>query len=405
MVDPRDRASSVNWAELPDIYGDTGEIPSALEAIRSADAPARRAAYKELADRLVSQGTRSAASVVAARLLIDIVADESAPDRFAACQVLAQIAIGDEEYWLTEVADIAAMRAEVARKAALTVDELEQEQAEWVAAAADEQEQRARRRRALFGDVEEDRNQLVIDLAAYDAVRAGVPVYLAALTDPHLAVRLYASHLLAWFPEESAQIIPALTRVIAGDPSPFVAATASVAAGLCAGQPDDALSGALTTRRATENLAERWSAVIGLTRVLARPDRSLIEDLYSCMLEADAPVPNWPFLDGDISTMAALTVARLSPETAPDRVEVLSRRVAGTRRGNDRFTLLGALLDAAFPGGIPRGTPGTALTESQRMAARALVDGEIWRDGAMAKQLLAHFGLPADRRALQAWIA
>nr|WP_239087344.1 HEAT repeat domain-containing protein [Actinoplanes digitatis] len=297
------------------------------------------------------------------------------------------------------------MRAEVGRKAAMTVEELEREQSQWVAAADDEDERSARETRALFADVEEDRDQLVVDLAAYDAVRAGVPVYAAALADPHPAVRLYAAHLLAWFPEENTRSIPALTAAIAGDPSPIVAATASVAAGLCAGRPDDALTAALTGRLAAENRAERWSAAIGLARATTRPDRAALEELYGCLLEAGAPVPHWPFLDGDISTMAALTVARLGPDTAPDRVEVLALRLAGTRRRKDRSGLLGALLDAAFPGGIPRDTPGSALTPSQRTAARALVDARIWRDGATAAQLLAQFGLPTDRHALKAWTA
>ncbi|GID92952.1 hypothetical protein ACFQFC_34800 [Amorphoplanes digitatis] len=53
-------ASSVDWTAFPDIYGETGEVLPALRAIRSADADTRRAAYEDLAGRLVSQGSRSA---------------------------------------------------------------------------------------------------------------------------------------------------------------------------------------------------------------------------------------------------------------------------------------------------------------------------------------------------------
>ncbi|MEV6305498.1 hypothetical protein AB0M02_39210 [Actinoplanes sp. NPDC051861] len=283
-----------------------GEVVAALEGIRSWRARRRREAYDELVDLLVMQGTRAPEAIPAAGGLIEVVADTGQADRSAACQVLSMIAIGDEEYWLTEAVDIGALRAEVARQAGLSVEDLEREQEAWVEAAGDEEERAAREHRALFADVEEDREQLAVDLAAYDAVRAGVPVYLEALTGPETAVRLYAAHLLSWFPEESARIVPALTRVIAGDPDPIVAATACVAAALCAprrGEPDRALVAALATRLDSENLAERWSALIGSAIAGAPVDT---EELARCRDEAAGRVPHWPFLDGDIGAMAGL---------------------------------------------------------------------------------------------------
>lgn len=52
-----------------------------------------------------------------------------------------------------------------------------------------------------------------------------------------------------------------------------------------------------------------------------------------------------------MSGLAALTLARLSPDVAPQRVDILARRLADTAAGLRSVLLVGALLDAAFPGG------------------------------------------------------
>ncbi|WFE26093.1 HEAT repeat domain-containing protein [Solwaraspora sp. WMMD791] len=403
----------VGWASLEDAYGAAGDVPGLLHMLWSGDAAVRREAYRALAGRLVHQGSRYEASAVAAGFLIDVVADPAAPDRFAACQVLRMIAIGDESYWLTESPDIAAVRREVARQATLTLAELEHEQRMWIAAAGDEDERRGRESAARYRDVEADRCAARWDLEAYDAVRSGVAVFVAALGSPDPAVRLHTAHLLAWFPEERDLVVPALTRVIDGDPEPVVAATACVAAGLCgATEADAGLVEALSRRLAGPNRAERWSAVLGLARLTGRPSRELIEELYACLVGATEPVPNWPFLDGDMSGLAALTLARLDPDTAVDRVDILARGLAGTVPGADRFTLVGALLDAAFPehdaAGRGRGAGATGpgrIVEAQQAAVRALVDSAVWEDGPMVAMLLGRYGLPSAPASLQGWLA
>ncbi|MFY1652960.1 hypothetical protein ACN27J_18980 [Solwaraspora sp. WMMB762] len=403
----------VDWVSLVDAYGAAGDVPGLLHMLWSGDAAVRRGAYRALAGRLVHQGSRYEASAVAAGFLIDVVADCAAPDRFAACQVLRMIAIGDESYWLTELPDIAAVRREVARQATLTLAELEHEQRMWVAAAGDEDERRGRESAARYRDVVADRCAARWDLEAYDAVRSGVAVYVAALGSPDPAVRLHTAHLLAWFPEERDLVVPALTRVIDEDPDPVVAATACVSAGLCgATEADAGLVEALSRRLAGPNRAERWSAVLGLARLTGRPSRELIEELYVCLLDATEPVPDWPFLDGDMSGLAALTLARLDSDTAADGVEILAWRLAGTVSGADRFTLVGALLDAAFPdydasgrGGDVGVTGSARIVEAQRAAVRALVDNAVWEDGPMVAMLLGRYGLPSAPELLRSWSA
>ncbi|MDG4828129.1 HEAT repeat domain-containing protein [Solwaraspora sp. WMMD1047] len=391
----------VDWASLVDVYGPAGDLPQFLHAVWSENAGTRRKAYETLARRLVHQGSRFDASAVAAGFLVDVVADPQAPDRFAACQVLRMIAIGDEGYWLIESPDIAAIRRRVARQASMTLQELDRERSMWVAAAS-EGERRAREWTARYVDVEADRRTEQWDLAAYDAVRSGVAVYVAALRSANPAVRLHAAHLLAWFPEERDQLVPALTRLINEEPEPIVASTACVAAGLCGATENDAeLVEALSRRRAGSSRVERWSAVLGSARLSTRPPRPIIEELYACLLEAPEPVPNWPFLSGDMSGLAALTLSRLSPEVALDRVAILARRIAGTESGPERFTLVGALLEAAFPEQAEAGRG--CDTEARQTAIRALLDNGVWRDGPMVAMLLAQHDLPTDPEAARGW--
>lgn len=385
-------------------YGPAVEVPDLLGRLRSRDRKARRSAYQGLLNLLVHQGSTYEASAVAAPFLIEIVADPKAPDRFAACQVLAAIAVGDENSWLIERPDVAKARREVERRAHLSRAELEREQADWAAAGRTDDERRARARRNEFSDVEGERDAARWQVAAYDAVRAGVPAYLAALASPETPVRLYAAHLLAWFPEERESIAPALARLIGAEPQPLVAATACVAAGLCGSVDDPELVNALSARRGSDNRAERCSAVLGLARLVSRPDRPLLEELYACLFGAVGPVPHWPFLHGDLATLAALTLRDLDTAVAPHRVQILVDRLNAPADDTDRYLLLRAVLDTAFPNGpVPDGTAFTELGADQRGAVAGLQRSGILADGAMISMLLSAYNLPDDEAAMTAW--
>ncbi|MEU4157981.1 hypothetical protein [Actinoplanes sp. NPDC026670] len=345
---------AVNWVSLTrDPRASTG-VPAALHALWSTDEFLRRSAYNYLAGTLVQQGSRFPVSIAAIPFLIDVIADPAAGDRFGACQLLRLIAIGDETLWLIERPNPAALRATPAPE-------------QW-------------------------------DMAAYDAVRARIPAFLAALNDYDPAVRMHTAHLLSWFPEERHVVVPALTRVIESEPadSVDVAAVASVAAALAGGvAADRALTGALATRLGGPVPTERWAAAISVATLYTRPPREVIDQVYECLLEADDPVPNWPFLEGDMCTLAALALSRLDPSTGADRVELLIGRLRRTRPGQERTKLIGALVDAVFPRTdklISR------FTDLQLAAVRALIEADAWGDGPYVVSLLAAAGLPKDGR-------
>lgn len=396
---------AVDWASMTDGCDSPQEIPELLSAVWSPDPAMRRWAYESLVHHLVHQGSRFDASVAAVPFLIDVVADPVAPDRYLACSLLRVVALGDELYWLTELPEPGRSRAEVARLAGLSREELEQERAAWVV-AADEGERRAREMTAIMFDVEVDREGERWNMEAYDAVRAGVPTYVAALTSADPALRLWAAYLLAWFPEEQGTIVPALIQVIRADQEPVVAATACVAAGLCGAPGDAALIDALSTRRGSGSRGERWSAVLGLARVVLRPDRALLDELFECLFGAVAQVPDWPFLDGDMASVAALTVARLGEDTATERVEILASWLGQNSASVDPYMAVEALLEAAFPdGGVAAGAAFGDLSEAQRAAVSALDRPVVWGEGAMVSMLLGEYGLPGDAAALRRWMA
>lgn len=92
----------VDWSSVSHAYGPATEIPSLLRSVRSGSQQVRQRAYQELAGLVVDQGSRFEASAAVAPYLIQLVADPGAPDRFAACQVLAAIAVGDDSSWLSD---------------------------------------------------------------------------------------------------------------------------------------------------------------------------------------------------------------------------------------------------------------------------------------------------------------
>lgn len=394
----------VDWSSVSHAYGPATEVPGLLHSIRSSKQTVRQGAYRDLAALMVDQGSRSEASAAVVPYLIEVVADPSAPDRFAACQVLAAIAVGDESSWLSDRADPSRMRSEVERRRQMSKAELEEDHQSWIAAAPNEEERSARARRAEWRDLEAERDEERWAIEAYDAVRTGVPVYIAALEAPEKAVRLYAAYLLAWFPEEAKVISPAMRRLVAEEADPIVAATACVAAGLAGVKGDSALIDALSARRGSGNRGEAWSAALGLSRLVAHPDRSLVADLYSCLFGATGPVPYWPFLGGDMSAMAAFMIRDIGPEVAHDRVAVLTERVANAGASSDLIMLLTATLDAAFPDGpVLDGTAFDELTRDQQLALSALVDSAVLRAGRMVPMLLGRYNLPQSEPGLRAF--
>jgi hypothetical protein len=104
-----------------------------------------------------------------------------------------------------------------------------------------------------------------------------------------------------------------------------------------------------------------------------------------------------------MTAMAAVTLGRLVPEAAEDRVAVLSVRWATADPQNDDVVAR-ALLDAVFPEGpISDSTPFADLGSAARSAVHAVAERECASKTRTAI-LLGEYNFAASREALADWI-
>lgn len=126
----------------------------------------------------------------------------------------------------------------------------------------------------------------------------------------------------------------------------------------------------------------------------------MLEQVSECLTEGGDAVLNWPFLNGDMATLAALTLAAV-----PDGFDPLAAGLLRSDPEEDRAFRFHALMKAAFPDGpLPDGAAFADLTDRQRTAVRTLADAEAWQEGHYVKALMSGLGLPYEDDALRAWI-
>jgi hypothetical protein len=313
-----------------------------------------------------------------------VVADPHAPDRFAACQLLAAIAVGDEATFIIERLDPRKMRSDVQRQASMNTQELAREAARWAASAATSEERRAREMNNSLTSPTTALEQARWATEAYDAVKSGVPTFVSALSDASPAVRLWLVATMT-NPDERAPVV----------------AAACVAAGLLGPDTNGALLSAAVRLVGSDHREVHWAACIAVCRLDPEPDPTVVSQLYECLLEADDPPANWPYLDGDARALVAFTARDLG-RTSDIAIETLLHRVLTPAGTDDRLLLLRALLDATFGEGA-RPDP-VSLTEPQRSVLDVLVRERIPDIiGAMAWMTMARYGLPTDTIGLRNW--
>jgi HEAT repeat protein len=377
--------------------GLSDELRATLRALRSDNEDVRLAAYSSLRNKLSGEGTRIEASAKAVPYIIDVVADPNAPTRFMACFLLVSIAIGDEFSWLSDSQRLDRLRYEVARKAAMTDDELERELAEWVAAGLTERDRMERKIRAEWTTALERRDFERWELEAYEAVRGGLPVYLEALASEDVALSMSGAYLLGWFPEDAVVIVPHLAQLLARERDRATVATASIAAGLLGDGRHAGLTAALTQRLGSPHAVERWAAAIALAHLSSEPGPVVVRELYDCVRHADRWPFEVPYLSGDMASVAVLSLTRLSEAAAPDRLDVLMDRLMTLQPGPSALLVGRSILDVAFPHGrLPEGTTFAALSPEQRKVVVALNAGRASGGAFWLTHLSQHYGLPAD---------
>jgi hypothetical protein len=384
-----DGLDEIDWSRLTHAYGAATDVPDQIRALRSPDADLRRRALWKLYGNIFHQGTRYEATAYAVPFLLELLGDPSTPERAELLGLLVSIAIGYDSSWLPGGLPIAEHRT-VARGGA-----------ELLAAAPrpgdDDYDEDDGDYDYIVSLSNEDQNRLFtyVALAAYDAVRRGVALFRSLLSDQDADVRTMAAYALAWFPEEAAGSVPALTDLVAASPSPpsaRAAATALVALGLLGAQPP---ADAIRDPRPVVRLG----AALALARVKGSDvDQAAVDELLAWTSNGDDGLP---YLDGDQAGYASLALRQAGPAHADVVFDALLARIP-TVSGTAAMPVVSEALGFAFHSGpVPEGTPYAALDERQRRVVQALAASpQTWQFNGMSfgnfAGLVRGYGLPAS---------
>jgi hypothetical protein len=410
----------IDWGVLEHAYGPAKDVPESIRALASPDADEREKARHTLYGNIFHQGTRYQATAYAVPFLLELLAEPATPDRAELAHLLTMLAVGYDEQWLPDTFPVERCRAdavggqELLRAAPPVVDEWAEDDGE------DEDDEDEEDRYSYYESLsDEDASALYsyVVLAAYDAVRAGVPLFRSLVADDDPALRTAAAYALAWFPEDAAGNLAALVpaTVPAGDdPGSLLAAgCALVALGLLgrAGGTADAVAAA-TAALADDRDLVRWGAAVALAG-LQGPDvgREAVAELLTWAGGLAGERDDVPFLRGDIGGVAVLALRHLGDAHAAVVFDALLSRLRAVSC-MPAVTVLYEVLRRAWPDGkLPEDTPFAALTLSQQRAVRLLAESpSTWRyrdlNGLFGNftMLLGQYGLPRDPAQMQASI-
>lgn len=292
-----ERLDGVDWARITHAYGPATDVPDLIKDLCATDPDRREKARWQLYGNIFHQGTRYEATAYAVPFLLEVLADVECADQGELVRLLAAIAVGYDEFWLPDGLPIEEQRRAAEGGAMLLAAAPHPGDDEW-----DEDEGDAQYIEALSPQ-EQEAMLAHVSLAAYEAVRRGVPLYRALLREDDTGVRTAAAYLLGWFPEDAEGTLPALAATAGSDVDDALAATARVSMGLlgAANEFDDARP------------VVRWATAIGQVRVFgAGAGQEAVDELRAWAGGAGRD-ERVPFLDGDLVGYATLAVDRLAP--------------------------------------------------------------------------------------------
>ncbi|WP_433317771.1 hypothetical protein [Micromonospora chersina] len=378
-----DYLCGVDWASLQGPYGPAADVPRLLQTLRSHDPTVRGEAEEQLEDHLQHQGMVEEPAAAAVPYLIDLLADQEAPDRLVAYRLLRTILDCVELY------ESPRPLAEVP-----TLNDLARERSDWWLSRSPEWRRHGGYQRPVTDPC---------SAAAFEAVRAGVPTYLQALQDPDPDLRLGMAYLLAAFPQEWAAMAPVLAQRLSVETDPAVAAEMCIAAGI-AGQPSDgAIVDAVREWRGNTDRHPHRAALIGLVRLLPAPDTALLAELADCLME---PVEDWESPAGAMTNAVASALGGLTADSVPQLAGLLLERMRVPDPHRHDFLALRLLLGLTFPDGpLPDGTAFDDLSRLQQEVVRLVIHARLLRQGPMMPRAIGECNLPRTEESLAAWCA
>lgn len=398
-IGPLAGLDDIDWAGLSHAYGPAADVPESIRGLASADTERREKASWTLYGNIFHQGSRYEATPHAVPFLLAMAADPDMPDRPGIVRMLGALAIGYDESYLPSGVNAEQWRGKVAKMNAADPAEVYREYDEWVAQASDDVERRSREFRRGTFDFDSARAGASWELAAYDAVRAGVPVLSGLLDDADAELRGAAAWAVSWFPEESAVALPRLLSLLETEEDPGVLANAIVAVGLLgSGSVADRLRAFLT---GAEPLP-RWAAATALAR-LGVADTEVISELTACSAEPpEQGEPGVEYHEGDLRGYSSESLAWLDGEVPGGAVTAVLDGLSRAS-GLSLFTVTAAALRLTFGDEPLRPRPRFAeLTEPQQRCVRVLasVGDDAWQ-WVNFTEILRAWNLPDKREDLQ----
>ena len=299
-----DGLDSIDWSQLEHAYGPAVDVPDQIRALVSPDEKTRARALWELYGNIFHQGKRYEATAFAVPFLLEVLRESATPDRAELLELLASLAVGYDEAWLPDGFPVARYREE-----ARGGEEILRS-----TPPLGDGEGQVRHRFQYWANLDQLSRIKVytyIELAVYDAVRAGVPTFVDILNEPGASARerVAAIYALAWYPEEARVSVPALVQA-AADREAVVAACALVALGLVG---SDAEVGATVEAALDDPRDEvRWGAAIALARLRGPAAGSRVAEVLQAWVDLDADYrQDIPFHEGDMSGYASLALKQL----------------------------------------------------------------------------------------------
>ncbi|MEH0841235.1 hypothetical protein V6U81_02420 [Micromonospora sp. CPCC 205711] len=341
---PRD-LNTIDWASLTHAYGSAADVPALIGDLRSLDGEVRSTAMYELYGNIFHQGSRYEASAYAVPFLLELVADPATPARHEVIRLLSSLAVGDGRYHVATGFPVADLRNAVAEVPEENWQRWSQTMKDWYDIVSTGQ-----RQPIPLAKVERRLSETRHELAAYDAVRAGVPVLLKCLVDSDAEVVGEAIQALAWFPEEMTSIRPRLLDIASDDQQPVrIAGAALVALGLVGGACAQPVAGLLDRQLASTDSHLRWSAALAWALLAGKgvPDSAVAELRAWAVIRRQNTEPTiW---EADPADLALEVLDRVAEPVAEQvRADLVAAVLAESPKSNwhNHFNVV---LDYAFP--------------------------------------------------------
>ena len=358
-----ERLDQVDWSALGHALGPAADLPELVRRAAARDPEVHRRAVGELMQRLgphPSHAPEEDAALHAVPYLAALVADPTIRARPRLVELLAELAVGDTGPHLHHGLDAAALGGEGPRR------------------------------------------------GRFDAVVAHVGAFRRGLAVGDQPLRQVMPYLLAWMTPRAAEVAPALTRLLQGDASPAVRASAALGLSLVTSfDPAGALPTRFALREAWGRAAtrlERRCVGLALVRTGDPAAAPVVDALIDELRAGPRPVaPSgfpWIRVDAAAHLFCALTLA-----VGDDRAaEVAAAATDGLHRcgdPDDAVELARWLVIAQ----VPADTDVAAMPPLARRILRDVASSDLVWHYPDAGDALADKGLPGRRDALRAALA